>query len=62
MITADERQASDTATFAVWIGFAMMCIGMFMAILDVQVVATSVPTIQKALNTHKIRCMGSSNL
>ena len=33
-----------------WIGFATMCIGMFMAILDVQVVATSLPTIQHALN------------
>src|SRR5271165_6618567 len=32
-----------------WIGFASMCIGMFMAILDVQVVATSLPTIQDAL-------------
>ncbi|MGL4289718.1 MAG: DHA2 family efflux MFS transporter permease subunit [Phreatobacter sp.] len=30
-------------------GFAMMCLGMFMAILDVQVVATSIPTIQAAL-------------
>ncbi len=34
---------------ATWIGFATMCIGMFMAILDVQVVATSLPTIQSAL-------------
>jgi DHA2 family multidrug resistance protein len=32
------------------IGFAMMCVGMFMAILDVQVVATSLPTIQNALD------------
>src|ERR1700733_1226650 len=32
-----------------WAGFAMMCVGMFMAILDVQVVATSLPTIQGAL-------------
>jgi DHA2 family multidrug resistance protein len=32
-----------------WIGFAAMCIGMFMAILDVQVVATSLPEIQGAL-------------
>jgi MFS transporter, DHA2 family, multidrug resistance protein len=32
-----------------WIGFAAMCIGMFMAILDVQVVATSLPDIQGAL-------------
>ena len=37
-------------TIPTWIGFAMMCVGMFMAILDVQVVATSLPTIQRALN------------
>jgi MFS transporter, DHA2 family, multidrug resistance protein len=35
---------------ATWAGFAMMCVGMFMAILDVQVVATSIPTIQAALH------------
>jgi DHA2 family multidrug resistance protein len=34
----------------VWVGFIAMCIGMFMAILDVQVVATSLPTIQSALD------------
>ncbi len=39
-----------TGMTGTWIGFAMMCIGMFMAILDVQVVATSLPTIQSALN------------
>ena len=33
----------------------MMCVGMFMAILDVQVVATSLPTIQHALQSRKIR-------
>lgn len=32
-----------------WVGFAMMCIGMFMAILDVQIVATSLPAMQSAL-------------
>ena len=42
--------ASVPVSTATWIGFAMMCIGMFMAILDVQVVATSLPTIQRALN------------
>ena len=36
-------------TASVSIGFGMMCVGMFMAILDVQVVATSLPTIQSAL-------------
>ncbi|HWG04845.1 MAG TPA: DHA2 family efflux MFS transporter permease subunit [Beijerinckiaceae bacterium] len=34
---------------ATWIGFGTMCVGMFMAVLDVQVVATSLPTIQDAL-------------
>jgi MFS family permease len=33
----------------VFAGFAIMCFGMFMAILDVQIVATSLPTIQKAV-------------
>jgi MFS transporter, DHA2 family, multidrug resistance protein len=32
-----------------WIGFVTMCIGMFMAMLDVQVAATSLPTIHSAL-------------
>lgn len=41
----DRRQ--EVAT---WTGFAMMCIGMFMALLDTQVVVTSLPTIQRALN------------
>ncbi len=38
------------ATPATWLGFGAMCVGMFMAILDVQVVATSLPTIQNALS------------
>lgn len=33
-----------------WIGFSAMCIGMFMAILDIQVVASSLTNIQAALN------------
>jgi DHA2 family multidrug resistance protein len=32
-----------------WVAFAAMCVGMFMAILDIQVVASSLPTIQSAL-------------
>jgi MFS transporter, DHA2 family, multidrug resistance protein len=50
MTAASENGAPQTVTTAVWIGFATMCLGMFMAILDVQVVATSLPTIQRALN------------
>src|SRR3984893_14593894 len=37
------------AQIATWSGFALMCLGMFMAILDIQVVATSLPAIQDAL-------------
>jgi DHA2 family multidrug resistance protein len=33
-----------------WIGFSAMCIGMFMAILDIQVVASSLTNIQEALD------------
>ena len=34
---------------AAWCGFLLMCLGMFMAILDIQVVATSLPSIRDAL-------------
>src|SRR5471032_1552127 len=40
---------TDRTRLATWFGFALMCLGMFMAILDIQVVATSLPTIQNAL-------------
>ena len=45
-----ENQGPTPVGVKVWLGFAMMCVGMFMAILDVQVVATSLPTIQRALD------------
>jgi DHA2 family multidrug resistance protein len=38
------------ASLRTWAGFIFMCIGMFMAILDIQIVATSLPTIQSAMN------------
>ncbi len=41
------------AGLATWLGFALMCLGMFMAILDIQVVATSLPTIQDALEISR---------
>ncbi len=47
MAFAIEDRDLDIAT---WTGFAMMCIGMFMALLDTQVVVTSLPTIQHALD------------
>jgi MFS transporter, DHA2 family, multidrug resistance protein len=36
-------------TIGTWTAFLLMCLGMFMAILDIQVVATSLPAIQHAL-------------
>ena len=48
MSTASEPRA--TPALAVWLGFILMCVGMFMAILDIQVVATSLPTIREALD------------
>jgi DHA2 family multidrug resistance protein len=45
---AGAAEARETHK-ATWLGFALMCLGMFMAILDIQVVATSLPTIQDAL-------------
>jgi len=43
------KPRTDTPALATWAGFLLMCLGMFMAILDIQVVATSLPTIQHAL-------------
>jgi DHA2 family multidrug resistance protein len=48
MTGAPEANAAR-ATTATWVGFSMMALGMFMAILDIQIVATSLPTIQAAL-------------
>jgi len=39
-----------TPGLSTWAGFLLMCLGMFMAILDIQVVATSLPAIQRALD------------
>ena len=33
----------------IWIAFSIMCLGMFMAILDIQIVTTSLPAIRAAL-------------
>jgi MFS transporter, DHA2 family, multidrug resistance protein len=44
-LTSAERVPITT-----WIGFSAMALGMFMAILDIQVVATSLPKIREALD------------
>ncbi|CCE10173.1 putative Multidrug resistance protein (drug efflux transporter, EmrB-like) (MFS superfamily) [Bradyrhizobium sp. STM 3843] len=44
-----QSASQPMPSLATWLGFLLMCLGMFMAILDIQVVATSLPTIQDAL-------------
>jgi DHA2 family multidrug resistance protein len=41
--------AKTPSTASTWIGYVAMCVGMFMAILDIQVVASSLAVVQKAL-------------
>jgi DHA2 family multidrug resistance protein len=43
----------DAPKLRIWAGFLLMCLGMFMAILDIQVVATSLPAIQDALGISR---------
>lgn len=47
--TAMQQPDAAAVQPTTWLGFGAMCIGMFMAILDVQIVATSLPNIQSAL-------------
>src|SRR4051794_41385752 len=44
-----STQAAATATWRGWAGFVAMSVGMFMAVLDIQIVASSLPEIQAAL-------------
>ena len=44
-----QVSAERPASVAVWLGFGAMTLGMFMAVLDIQIVVTSLPTISTAL-------------
>ena len=46
---SDAVPESRQAPIAKWIGFTAMCLGMFMAVLDIQIVVTSLPAIEAAL-------------
>ena len=47
---ASPDQRITLATLPRWVGFIGLCLGMAMAILDIQVVVTSLPVIEKALD------------
>lgn len=49
MIAREAPPGGRMPTLGTWAAFAAMCLGMFMAILDIQVVAASLPEIQSAL-------------
>lgn len=46
---SDHAMAYRQSGLAKWAGFGAMCVGMFMAILDIQIVITSLPVIEEAL-------------
>ncbi|MGZ5007965.1 MAG: DHA2 family efflux MFS transporter permease subunit [Methylobacter sp.] len=50
MTDTDKQQAETPLTLGQWIGFFSMAIGVFMAVLDIQVVASSLQEIQAGLS------------
>ena len=46
---AEAGESGRTVGLRIWVGFVAMSFGMFMAILDVQIVASSLPEIQSGL-------------
>ena len=52
----EDLEANKTqppaATLGLWLGYGALCVGMFMAILDIQVVVTSLAVIEDALENR----------
>ena len=48
-MTSDSATEGGAASLRLWVGFGAMCLGMFMAILDIQIVLTSLRVIEEAL-------------
>ncbi len=44
-----DTSLTPPATIGLWLGYGTLCVGMFMAILDIQVVVTSLSVIEEAL-------------
>jgi hypothetical protein len=51
-MTQPESVARDSRRL--WLGYGAMCVGMFMAILDIQVVASSLTDIAAALGRRPL--------
>lgn len=53
MVKADQQATETPLTLGQWIGFFSMAIGVFMAVLDIQIVASSIQKIQAGLSATK---------
>jgi DHA2 family multidrug resistance protein len=54
-VSSSVAARPEPVTVATWVGFLAMCLGMFMAILDIQVVASSLTDIADALGIEPER-------
>ena len=48
-MTESALATDSLSTTRKWLGFAALCTGMFMAVLDIQIVVTSLHVIEEAL-------------
>lgn len=53
MTIAPVAQADDTPPLAVWLGFTAMIVGNFMAVLDIQIVASAIGDIQAGVSASR---------
>ena len=53
MVQADNQPTETPLTLGQWIGFFSMAVGVFMAVLDIQIVASSLQKIQAGLSATK---------
>lgn len=53
MTAAAPARPDDTPPLAIWIGFIAMVVGQFMAILDIQIVASAIGSIQAGVSASR---------
>lgn len=49
MVTQELSQTAASPSLRAWVGFLAQCVALFMAVLDIQIVASSLPDIQMGL-------------
>ena len=53
MNAAAAAKADDAPPLAIWIGFIAMIVGQFMAVLDIQIVASAIGSIQAGVSASR---------